>query len=387
MMLTQPEIEQFFKLWYILVWSYNEKHEVIPRFERPVRGTEVTVSIEEFHKVRSAMWDNPEWIDEFLAGRGNDEFDEQEREIVEGWRRHFVKGRFFVLKHLKKYSVLMTFESKPTLLYGVHGISDSIEGTMPYPVPFLVDLVLIPFKDKIIYDSLASITNIRFGPGYRSAAKEWYDEAKNKYGIIEVLNGITPFPRPPAEKQEKKPVKAKAASSDNAAVLPKGVNVPKAMAARYMEVAKIIEQFSDEKLNDEYKDLCLRALQKLCRKRPSPLAAGRAYTWACSIVYAIGRINFIFDKSQPVNMTAADIADWFGLAKSTAGSKAAEIIKLLNLSYFNTEFLLKNNIDDDLAVWTMSVNGFMADIRMMPREIQEKAFYKGLIPYIPADKE
>ena len=387
MMLTQPEIEQFYKLWYTLVWGINERHEVIPRFKRPVYGTQVTVNIEEFSKIRSAMWDNPEWIDEFLAGRGNDEFDEQEREIVEGWRRHFVKGRFFVLKHLKKYSVLMTFEGEPTLLYGVHGISDSIEGTMPYPVPFLVDLVLIPFKDKIIYDSLASVTNIRFGPGYRSAAKEWYDEAKKKYGIIEALNGITPFPRLPAEKQEKKPVKAKIASSDNTAVLPKGVNVPKAMAARYVEIAKIIEQFSDEKLNDEYKDICLRALQKLCRKRPSPLAVGKAYTWACSIVYAIGRINFIFDKSQPINMTAADIADWFGLAKSTAGNKAAEIIKLLNLSYFNTEFLLKALIDDNSAIWMMRVNGFFTDIRMMSREIQEEAFYKGLIPYIPEDKE
>jgi len=154
-----------------------------------------------------------------------------------------------------------------------------------------------------------------------------------------------------------------------------------------MEIAEIIESFCDENLNDEYKEICLRALQKLCRKRPSPLTSGKARTWACGIVYAIGSNNFIFDKSQPLSMTATAIAEWFGLSKSTAGSKAAEINKLLNLSYFNTEFSLQNIIDSNPMVWFVGVNGFIVDIRTMPREIQAEAFRKGLIPYIPADKE
>ena len=153
-----------------------------------------------------------------------------------------------------------------------------------------------------------------------------------------------------------------------------------------MEVAGIIESFCNEKLNDEYKDICLRALQKLCRKRPSPIAGGKARTWACGIIYAIGSNNYIFDKSQPVNMTATELAEWFGLAKSTAGNKATEISKLLDLSYSNTEFMLESNIENNSMVWHLIVNGYMVDIRTMPREIQEEAFRKKLIPYIPADK-
>ena len=34
-------------------------------------------------------------------------------------------------------------------------------------------------------------------------------------------------------------------------------------------------------------------------------------------------------------------------------------------------------------IWILSVNGYMVDIRYMPREVQEIAFEKGLIPYIP----
>ena len=37
-------------------------------------------------------------------------------------------------------------------------------------------------------------------------------------------------------------------------------------------------------------------------------------------------------------------------------------------------------------VWTLEVNGFLMDIRHAPRELQEAAFAKGLIPYIPADR-
>jgi transcriptional regulator GlxA family with amidase domain len=39
-----------------------------------------------------------------------------------------------------------------------------------------------------------------------------------------------------------------------------------------------------------------------------------------------------------------------------------------------------------LLVWMLQVNGFMMDVRQAPREVQEIAFKKGLIPYIPADR-
>lgn len=35
----------------------------------------------------------------------------------------------------------------------------------------------------------------------------------------------------------------------------------------------------------------------------------------------------------------------------------------------------------------LMVNGYIVDIRSMPREVQVIAFEKGLIPYIPADRE
>jgi hypothetical protein len=38
-------------------------------------------------------------------------------------------------------------------------------------------------------------------------------------------------------------------------------------------------------------------------------------------------------------------------------------------------------------VWMLQVNGFVVDVRRAPRDVQEIAFNKGLIPYIPADRK
>lgn len=383
--LTESEIALFYKLWFSLIWGINEKHKVIPPFKKPVYSTPVSLSIEEFLKPRNAMWDNPKWIDEYLADHENGDFTEQEGRIITEWRKYFIKDKFFIMKHLAKYSVLMSSDCVPSLLYGVYGISDPIKDIMPYPVPFIATHVLLPFEDKIIYDSIATVSNISFGSGMRSNMKGSYDETKEKHGIIEVLNGQLPVCQPQSEKPKKIAVKAKPVPAGETAV-PKGVKVPKAMAARYNEIAEIISKFSNEKLNEEYKDISLRALAKFCRKRPSPLDKGRARTWACAIVYAVGSNNFIFDKSQPINMTAAEIAEWFGLSKSMAGSKASEVTKILGLSYANPEFLLENVIEGNPTIWFLDVDGLIMDIRTMPREYQEAAFRKGLIPYIPDDK-
>ena len=379
MKLSQTEIELFYKLWYTLIWSINEKHKIVPEFKKPVYGERVNE--EPFIAIRPKLWENPQWIDELLRGGEFGGLSETEHGILRDWRNNFIKDRFIVMKYLKAYSVFMTFD-KQTKLYGVCGISNPIKQTSPYGVPYMVDAVLLPFKGKIIYDSLLGHYPVSFGKGYRDSMKTAYEETMERAGIIEIM-GVPPTPVKPPEKKTKSAAKKAA----HPVVDTKGANVPKQMSARYMEIAEIIGRFCDEKLNAEYKEICLRALAKLCRKRPSPLVSGRANTWACGIVYAIGANNFIFDKSQPVNMTAGDISGWFGLSKNTAGSKSAEVKNLLNLSYFNMEFSLKSLIDRNPMIWYLKVNGYLVDIREMPRGAQEEAFRKGLIPYIPADSE
>jgi len=165
------------------------------------------------------------------------------------------------------------------------------------------------------------------------------------------------------------------------------MSIPENIQIKYKEIASIIITFCNEKLNDEYKDLCLHLLDKLCRKRPSPLLGGRPKTWAAGIVYAIGSNNFIFDKTQKLSLTAGEIASAFDISTSTAGNKANEIKKMVKMDFFNPEWQTAKLIENNPAIWMIKVNGFIVDIRDMPLELQEQAFEKGVIPYVPGERK
>ena len=45
---------------------------------------------------------------------------------------------------------------------------------------------------------------------------------------------------------------------------------------------------------------------------------------------------------------------------------------------------LQRRLADNPMVWMLQVNGLMVDIRRAPIELQQLAFEKGLIPFIPA---
>ncbi len=72
-------------------------------------------------------------------------------------------------------------------------------------------------------------------------------------------------------------------------------SVPKDMQARFDEITQITDAFCQTYLNNEYGQLCHELTATLCRKRPSPLVRGKATTWACGIVHALGMVNFLFE--------------------------------------------------------------------------------------------
>jgi hypothetical protein len=60
---------------------------------------------------------------------------------------------------------------------------------------------------------------------------------------------------------------------------------------------------------------------------------------------------------------------------------------MLKMYQLDPNWTLPSRLDDNPMVWMLQVNGFMVDVRHAPREVQEIAFNKGLIPYIPADRQ
>lgn len=163
--------------------------------------------------------------------------------------------------------------------------------------------------------------------------------------------------------------------------------VPTAMQSAYAAIVALTDSFCQQYLTPEYATLCHKLVAALARKRPSPLSRGKPEVWACGVVYALGQVNFLFDKSQTLHMRADELCAAFGVSQSSGANKARVINDMFGIVQFDPRWCLPSLLDENPLLWMLEVNGFFVDIRTMPRAVQEIAYQKGLIPYIPADRQ
>jgi hypothetical protein len=164
-------------------------------------------------------------------------------------------------------------------------------------------------------------------------------------------------------------------------------SIPEAARPAYEVVVGLIDAFCREHLNEEYRAMCRRLASALARKRPSPLLSGKPPTWACGIIRTIGWVNFLDDSSRQPHLKLTAIDKAFGVAESTGQGKSKAIRTMLKIRSFDPKWTLPGRMDDNPMAWMIQVNGVFLDARHLRREIQEEAYRKGLIPYIPADRE
>ena len=163
----------------------------------------------------------------------------------------------------------------------------------------------------------------------------------------------------------------------------KSEKVPKKMREKFDAIVTLTDAVCEEHLNEEYAQLARQATAALCRKRLSPLLSGRVSSWACGIVYALGFVNFLFDKSQHPHVSAAELCAAFGVAKGTGAAKSKTVRETLGMAQMDPNWYLPSQMDDNIVAWMIMVNGLIVDARRLPLEIQEIAYEKGLIPYVP----
>jgi hypothetical protein len=109
----------------------------------------------------------------------------------------------------------------------------------------------------------------------------------------------------------------------------RATTVPKPMLRVYEAIVSLTDAVCDEHLDSEYKTLSRAMAAALCRKRQSPLGSGQPRSWACGIVYVLGRVNFLNDPSFSPHMKTAELAAAFGVSEATIHAKARFIEKAL----------------------------------------------------------
>jgi hypothetical protein len=100
-------------------------------------------------------------------------------------------------------------------------------------------------------------------------------------------------------------------------------------------------------------------------------------------VCALGSANFLFDKSQTPTMRRRCEK---GLRQSFRTAKAKAVRDALDMSQMDPQWSRPSKMEENPMAWMIMVNGFVVDVRQMPRNLQEMAYEKGLIPYLPGDR-
>jgi len=159
--------------------------------------------------------------------------------------------------------------------------------------------------------------------------------------------------------------------------------VPRALQPVFDAVTARTDAFCRRRLNEEYAELCRELAAALGRKRPSPLTSGSLDGWACGVVHALGGHNGLFERSNPLHISASELAADFGVGVTTGAKKAADIRRALPMHADDLRWYLPSEREQSPLPWLIRVNGLIVDAREMPREIQEAAFRRGLLPYLP----
>jgi len=182
MNLSSEDAYLFFELMWGLQRYANQQYGILKDIPSPVDYAKLTA--QKKIKLREALWKSPGLIDDYMK-ENPESLPSEHLEIVRSWKG-FIKGEFFILRHLKKYSV---FIGNKDQVYGVLGLFDSLEDLVPaFALPAMVETVLLPFKGQIVYDGLLRGYNVSFGSGYRSDLNYIYSVAKQKERIITSLD-------------------------------------------------------------------------------------------------------------------------------------------------------------------------------------------------------
>ena len=181
MRLSPEEVALFYKLYPALLLFTNERLNLE---DIDTADQLMHLPVEKRWAIRESLFENSKLIEEFVESNPEG-FPQQELDIVLSWK-NFTKGKFYLLRQLKKYAIFLSF-GNDTKAYGVLAIADLFTELVPF-MPIMVDTVLLPFRGKIIYDGLLSSQSIYFGSGIKRSLNDSYNEAKAKYGIITSLS-------------------------------------------------------------------------------------------------------------------------------------------------------------------------------------------------------
>lgn len=171
MLLPKSDRKLFFKL-YIPLLGFANKYDGLNKKR-------------DLTEAREILYSKKQIILDFVK-RNPEKLKREDLKIISSWIK-YVKGRFVAIGEEKDKTILLFLESKKPTCYGVLGLTEEIMNIMQYGIGTTFEGVLLPWKDKIIWDGLCSIQPVILGRNYMRSFKEDYQFLKRQGKIISHL--------------------------------------------------------------------------------------------------------------------------------------------------------------------------------------------------------
>ena len=189
MNLHPEECDQFYRIWFSLLSYANKREGLVPSFPKtPLIGN---IKQQDAGIIRNTIWSSDYLLSSFVSDNP-DNLSMDDMRIATSWEGR-INSRFMIIKHLKQHSIFMDVSDNGKV-YGVKGIISPISEILPFPLPIMVEAVLLPFVDKVIIDSLLIPHNVIFGRGIVNDVKVQLRRLEESQGIIINLNDSDPSP-------------------------------------------------------------------------------------------------------------------------------------------------------------------------------------------------
>lgn len=249
-MLPDYQVDRFYDLWLPLLEFTNLKTKTLPRSVIKMMSKAPDLASENTLKV--ALWNNIWIIDEYVQNNPY-HLNAADLELVASWRT-FRFGDFLLLRVVRGLGIFLS-QDEPGEFFAVNPLYSPFESLLP-EFPVMVRTAILPFENVLVYDGSMTSYAIRFGPGFREAARFWYIDAKEKHIIR-----TTFLPDSPVTKKEK----LAQINQTNHSVLRyfksylKSDNHSEKIINRDFQT---VRDFAEFLIKDEYQEISLRDLTK-----------------------------------------------------------------------------------------------------------------------------
>ncbi len=192
MQLADSDIDLFYHLYYSLLIYVNQKMGLFAGVCASEEMSELTPL--QVSELRQQLYTHPYLFDLF-AEENPLKTSPDLLQIVSNWH-NFISGRFYIYSYQKNHAVLID-DRPPSKAYGVLALDCPFPELVGSVLPVMVETVLLPFKNKIIYDGTLQPYPFYLGLSIKGSLKETYHQAVEKFGIIASLTEFEAAEHPP----------------------------------------------------------------------------------------------------------------------------------------------------------------------------------------------